>query len=132
MDTQENIKDLAQTLNLVNYQIADLSKIKAEIENKLFKLLDHPDDCSKTYTQDKFKITITTGYNYTLDKDEYSVLKDRLPACFNPVTEKISYQIDKKVIREAEKYGSSADLDLLGKIVSKKPKKLHVKISAAV
>jgi hypothetical protein len=129
---RDSICDMASSLNKINFQIAELSRIKEELEARLNALLEHSDDCSKTYVVDKYKITITSGYNYTLNKDEYSIMKSQLPACFNPVKEKISYEIDKKVIRDAEKYGSSDDLNLLAQFISKKAKKLHVKVGAAV
>jgi len=129
---EDAIKDSATTLNLVNFQIAELLRIKEELEARLCALLEHGDDGSRTYTCDKFKITVTTGYIYTLDKNEYMTIGNQIPACFNPVKQRISYDIDKQVIRDAEKYASAEEMALLSQVISKKPKKLHLKLGAAV
>ena len=42
------------------------------------------------------------------------------------------HSVDKKIIKNAEKYGSSEDVELMSKFISKKPKKIHVKIFAGV
>ena len=130
-DTENQIKDAASTLNTVTYQIAELSRIKESLELKITELLGHQVEGSKSYICDKYKVTVTTGFNYCLDKEEFSVLASRIPKCFNPVRQKISYEIDKSIVKDAEKYASSDELTLLSKFIIKKPKKLHVKITAA-
>ena len=132
MDKDAVMKDTVTTLNLVNYQVAELLRIKEELEARLAALFEHGDDYSKTYTFNKYKITVTTGYNYTLNKDEYIQMRARLPVCFNPVKERIAYDLDKAVIKDCEKYGSSDEIELLSQMIIKKPKKLHVKLGAAV
>lgn len=131
MEPRDQIIEYAKTLNTINYEIAELARIKEELEARLSALLEHGDDGSKSYVVDKYKVTISTGYNYTLNKEEYMTLGSRLPTCFNPVREKISYDLDKSIIRDAEKYGSPDDLNLLAQMISKKPKKLHIRISSA-
>jgi len=131
MQKQYQVIDYVKTLNTVNFEIAELVRIKEELEMKLADLLDHQHDGSKSYICDKYKVTLTTGWNYSLNKDEFLVIGSRLPRCFNPVRQKIAYEIDKEVIREAERYASSEELQLLSQIITKKPKKLHLKISAA-
>ena len=132
MDQREQIIDYAKTLNTINYEIAELARIKEELEARLSALLEHGDDGSKSYVCDKYKVTVTTGYNYTLNKEEFMTIGSRIPHCFNPVKQKTVYELDKSIIRDAEKYGSTDDLNLLAQIISKKPKKLHVSIKAAV
>jgi len=126
------LQDLISTLNNINFQIAELSRIKEALEPKVSALLQHGEDGSKSYTAGRYKVTVTTGYNYTLDKEEYAILGSRIPACFNIVTQRIAYDLNKTAIRDAEKYASAEELDLISKMVLKKPKKLHVKISAGV
>ncbi len=126
------IQDNITTLNLVNYQIAELLRIKEELEKKICELIQHPDDGTKSYIYDKYKVTITTGYIYSLDKDEWAANSNNLPKCFNPVRERLSYDLDKNIIRDCEKYGSQQEIALMSKIISKKPKKLHLKLTAAI
>ena len=129
---QDIIIDTANTLNNVNFQIAELLRIKEELDARLNALLEHGDDGSKTYVVSKFKVTVTSGYNYTLNKDEYELMGNRFPSCFNPVKKRVSYDLDKSVIKDCEKYGSAADLEIMSSVISKKPKKLHIKITAGL
>ncbi len=129
---QDTIIDVANTLNNVNFQIAELLRIKEELDAQLNALLEHGDEGSKTYVVSKFKVTITSGYNYTLNKEEYELMGNRFPSCFNPVKKRVSYDLDKSIIKDCEKYGSAADLEIMSSVISKKPKKLHVKISAGI
>lgn len=132
MIRNEELKDILTTLTSVSYQIAELSRIKEELEKRVNALLEHSDDGSKTYVVGKFKVTVSSGYNYTLNKEEYEILASRLSPCFNPVKMKQSYELDKKIIRDCEAYGSKDDVLLLSEIISKKPKKLAVRISAGI
>lgn len=126
------MEDLTSTLNNINFQIAELCRIKEALEPQLVELLNHGDDGSKTYTVGKYKVTAKTGYIYSLNKEEYTIAGSRLPACFNFVKQRISYDIDKSILRDAEKYASSEELELIASMVSKKPSKLNVRITAGI
>lgn len=132
MEQQDSIKNCVMTLNSINFQIAELARIKEELEARVCALLEHGDDHSKTYISDKFKVTVKTGYIYSLDKDEFEMIGSRLPLQFNPVVKKTSYHIDRSIVKDAERFASKDDLNLLATIISKKPSKLHVSIRAAV
>lgn len=132
MDKHAEIQDLVSTLNNINYQIAELSRIKETIEPRVAELLQHGEDGSKTYTEGKFKITCKTAWIYSLNKEEYEVLGARLPACFNPVRTRLAYDLDKSIIRDAEKYASTEELALMSKMITKKQAKLNVKITAGI
>lgn len=124
--------EYAESLETISYQMAELARIKESIEAKLCVLLHHNNEGSKSYIVDRYKVTVSTGYIYSLDKEEYQIIHSSIPKCFNPVRTKTSYEIDKNIIKEAEKYGSKQDLDILAKIITKKPKKLHISVKAAV
>ena len=130
MTKEDDINDSVSALNTVNYQIAELSRIKEELESRVCALLEHGDDYSKTYLCNKFKVTVKTSYIYSLDKDEFEVMGSLIPARFNPVTIKKSYHLDKQIIRDAEKYCSENELELFNSMISKKPAKLSVSINA--
>lgn len=129
---EDYIEDIAKTLNLCNYQLAELTRVKEELEQRLAASLEHGDEGQKTYICGKYKIQVTTGFNYTLDKEEYALMKSRINNDFDPVKERIAFDIDKKVIRDNWKYASAQDLLLLNKIIITNPKKLAVKVMAAV
>ena len=132
MNKEDAIKDSLTTLNLIGYQMAELARIKEELEARVCALLEHGDDYSKTYVCDKYKVTVKTSYIYSLDKEEYEVVGKRLPLQFNPVTTKTSYHLDKNIIKNAERYASADDLALLATLISKKPAKLSVTLKAAI
>lgn len=125
---EHQILDLCSTLNNINYQLAELNIIKEELDKKLSALLEHGDEGQKTYQVGKHKITVKSGYNYSLNKEEYESIGSRIPRCFNPVKKKISYELDKNIIRDCERYGSSDDVNLLAQVIIKKPAKLSVRI----
>ncbi len=129
---EDYIKDTAKTLNQINYQLAELSRIKEELEQRLCATLEHGDDGQKTYVEGRYKITVRTGYNYSLDKEEYEVLGKRLPVQFDPVCKSVKYELNKKIIRDAYTYGSAHDIEILDQIIKKKPAKLNISIEAAV
>lgn len=126
------VKNIASQLNHINFSIAELQRKKEELEIELCSALAHGDDYQKTYIEDVYKITVTTGYNYSLNKNEYEILSSRLNSCFNPVKTKTVYEIDKKIFKQAEDYASSDEMNLLSQFIVKKPKKIHIKISAGV
>jgi hypothetical protein len=125
------LQDLVSTLNNINFQLAELKRIKEALEPRVAELLNHTDDGSKSYTVGKWKITAKTGYIYSLNKEEYQISAGRLPQCFNFVKQRISFDIDKATLRDAEKYASAEELELIATMVSKKPSKLNVLITSA-
>lgn len=124
-------KDAATTLNLVNYQIAELIRIKEELEKRLCALFEHGGEGQKTYIADKYDVTIRTGLIYSLNKSAYSLLKDEIREGFDPVKESIKYDVDKKIVRKIYEEGSQQDLVNLSQFVTTKDAKLHVIIKAA-
>jgi len=123
------IRDCVITLEQISYQVAELTKIKQELEARLSALLEHFDDGSKTYHFQKWKITVKSGYIYTLNTDEYECIGNLLPKRFDPVEKVTKYQLNKQIIRDAERYCSEGELELFNSLISKKPSKLHVRIS---
>lgn len=124
--------DNIKSLDFVNFQIAELLTIKQKIEDSIIEGLEHTHEGAKTYAVDKYKVTIKTDFIYSLDKEEYQVIKSKIPTEFNPVKESTSYLIDKRIIKNAEQYASTDELMLLSQIITKKPSKPNVKVSANV
>lgn len=142
----DKIEDLGRTLNLINYQIAELKEIKEKLERNVIELLGRAkfitDDEGKIIMTDivhigvkqhvvgKFKFKIKTDYNVSVNKEEYEVIKSNLNNEFNPVVEKTSYSVNNKVLKELERYGSSVDKELVGKFIVETPAKAYVSIEA--
>lgn len=129
---EDAIKDTAKTLELIAYQVAELTRIKEELEQRLCALLEHGDEGQKSYVEGRYKITIRTGYNYTLDKEKYEMLSRHLNSSLDPVTRVTKYEINKKVLRESYLHASDKELEILNEMITKKPAKLNVQITAGV
>lgn len=129
---EDYIQDTAKTLNQINYQIAELTRMKEELEQRLSATLEHKEEGQQTYIEGRWKITVKTGFNYSLDKEEYESIGRRLPAQFDPVNKIVKYELNKKIIRDAYTYGSKHDIEILDQIIKKKPAKLSVTIGSAV
>lgn len=128
---EDYIQDTAKTLQQINYQVAELTRIKEELEQRLAAALEHKDEGQTTYVEGRYKITVKTGFNYTLDKDEYESIGRRLAEQFDPVSKIVKYELNKKIIRDAYTYGSKHDIEILDQIIKKKPAKLSVTIGSA-
>lgn len=128
---QDSIVDKVQALELIGFQAAELLRIKEALEEQVRELIGHDEEGQRTYLFGRYKVTVKTGVNYSLDKSEYESIGKRLPACFNPVTVVEKYELNKKVIREAYEYGSAQDIEILNSIIKSKPAKLNIVIGAS-
>ena len=129
---EDAVKDTAKTLEIISFQIAELLRIKEELEARLAALLEHGDEGQKSYYEGKFKIVVRTGYNYSLDKEKYEMLGRHLNSSVDPVQKVVKYEINKKVLREAYDHASEKELSILDEIITKKPAKLSVTITSGV
>ena len=128
----EAILETASVLDRIAYEMAELARIKEELERRMMALLEHGDEGQKTYVEGKYKILVKTGYNYTLDKEKYELLSRHLNSSLDPVNRVTKYEINKKILRESYLHASERELDILNEIISKKPAKLSVTITAGI
>ena len=129
---QQEIIDTAATLERISYEMAELSRIKEELEKRMCAMLEHGDEGQKTYIEGRFKVLVKTGYNYTLDKEKYEMLARHLNSSLDPVTRVTKYEINKKILRESYLHASDKELEILNEIITKKPAKLSVTITAGI
>lgn len=143
---ENRIIDTLKTLNIVNFQIAELADIKGKLERQLIEFMGRArfitdDDGKQTMTEivhegvkqhvvGKYKFKIKTDYNISVNKEEYEIVKYSLSKEFNPVTEKISYSVNNKLLKDVEKYGSDDDKMRLQQFIVKTPAKPYVSIEA--
>ena len=146
MENQHTIEDTLKTINLVNYQIAELVDIKAKLERQLIEAMgrakfitddegkyimtDMSHEGLKQHVVGKYKFKIKTDYNISVNKEEYEIVKCILRHEFNPVVEKISLSINNKLLNDVEKYGSDDDKGLVQQFIVKTPAKPYVSIEA--
>ena len=128
---EDDIIDLAKTLMGVNDSLASLTVIKEELTARMAALLQHRDEGQNTYKVGKYAIVCKSGYIYSLDKEEYEVLKDKFTPGLDPIKVKQSYEINRDMLRKLELYGSAGDKSLVEDLISVKPSKLSVKVSTA-
>lgn len=130
--SHKELLETIETLEVVNFQLAQLKEIKERLEVQIVEKVDHNMEGQKKYNCGKYAVTVKSGFIYSLDKDEYQIYKSHLQDTLNPVREKISYEIDKKHIKEVEKYASAKDLEIMSHFINKKPAKVAVSIKANV
>ena len=130
VDQLEAIGEVIKEIERAKFYIADCTKVKNELEAHLAALLEH---------KDGFEICVKATVNYSLDKEEYEILKSRIPVEFDPIRkskkEVITYNLDKKVIRNIMTYADE-DLKKLmfeshdGKrpLIEEKPRTLSISI----
>ena len=122
------MKEILDAIQDANRKLEIIQRVKCDLETELARKLGHNIEGSKTYHADGYKVTLTTGYNYSLDKEKYKELNHLLPENLNPVSEKITYEVSQKMVKDAEKFADQKIMGILAEILSKKPKKLYVKL----
>ncbi len=128
---QHEILERVKSLELIGFQMAELARIKESLEQQVKDLIGHEDEGQRTYIYDRYKVTVKTGMNYSLNKEEYEAIGSRLPLEFQPVVEVTKYELNKKIIRQAYIYGSKEDKEILDAIIVAKPAKLNIVIGSA-
>ncbi len=132
--TMDNLQQNLAVLNKINFEIAGLAKEKVFLEKSIVKSLGHDESSEgqKTYEIDKYKAIVKTGFNYRVVKEEFELLRSRVPECFNPVVISNSYRVDSKKIKDIQDYADEEETNLVYKFILKTPKKLHLQLMAAV
>ncbi|MES2133160.1 MAG: hypothetical protein V4506_12515 [Bacteroidota bacterium] len=129
-NTANQLSSVITALKLINHQIKKLESDKEVLEKKAALLLEHGDEGQKSYAVDNNKVIITTGFIYTLNEEAYLEKKtsNTIPAYKDPVTIKTSYHLNKTLLRSLQEFGTQDTLMELKDYITKKPKKLHIKI----
>jgi len=120
------LRELVEELEDIHNNLYQLNQQKQHLNTEVQTLLKANDDCDITHTGEKYTVKLHTGYNYKINIAAYLQYKDQLT--LNPITQNISPVIEKKGIRELEKYGNDATLMTYSKFITTTRKKLYVKI----
>lgn len=126
----DEIENLIELIDYYKFKIDEYEKMIKSCESKLQECFSHYTDGSKTYKYNNYKITLTTGFNYILDKDVYNRLNrnDLITLNYPIVKETMKYDLNKKAIRDCEEKGTEEEKKILRSFIHKSPKKLHVLI----
>lgn len=120
--------DEIKTLENVNYQIAELQRVKEKLIGKIVDRTGHDREGASSYILDTYKITVTTNFIYSLDKSLYEKNRDLLLKA-NVVRESTKYDVVKEAVRKPmNKEAENA----IAEVITIKPSKPAVKIEAAV
>lgn len=135
---------MAEDLNEINLQIAELSALKEKITWKILdelKVVDYHIDegkrivtnvtheGSQTQVLGKFKATISTLVDWKIDVDEYLVAASQLSNEFNPVRAEVKYSVVARKIQDLNKYGSAADKKIADSFLIKRFANPSIKLS---
>ena len=130
VDMSVKINEYLLELDRINYQVAELQRIKGEIEKLVLletRRVEYDEEGNITnilkegrhqHIIGKYKVVIKTDMIAKIDKDQYEVVKKSLREEFNPVKTSISYRIDNKILNNVRLYGSIIDNETLDKFLS--------------
>lgn len=99
-ERQQFIDASIKQVQKLSAKIAKLKAEKEEVEKEIIGAFDHKKEGQTTYEFIDKQIVIKTGFNYSLDKKAYEVIKEYIPVDLNPVSIKPIYYIDKGKIKE--------------------------------
>lgn len=122
-----NITALISELESLNSKISTLKTQKEDIESLLITNLGHETIGQKSYIlENEYKVSITTKFNYRLDKEAYESLRADLSVCV--VNERKAYDIDKRKLLAYEETENLEALNEIAQFISKSLAKPYVKI----
>lgn len=130
VDMSVKINEYLRELDRINYQVAELIRIKGELEKLVLeqtrrveydengKITNILKEGRHQHIIGKYKVKIKTDMICKVNKAEYEVIKGMLRDEFNPVRTSISYRVDNKVLNNVRLYGSKEDNETLNKFLS--------------
>lgn len=127
---KSDVAERVMMLSMINKQIAELNRIKLDVEARIVELVQHPNQGQKTYQVDTYKVQIRSGFNYTVNKKVYLDLREseQIPPDLNPVNAIVKYEVDKKMLHEIESRNDFCDLSLIKRFIVMTPKKTNISI----
>jgi hypothetical protein len=128
MLVEDRIKENIATLRLINEKMDEYARQKEILVNETSLLVNQKDCGSKTYNFGRDKFTITSGYNYKLDIDRYIDIHNVAPEICTFVKQEVKYVLDEKKISQLENSNYVADRKIVNMLITKKPKKVHIKL----
>ena len=130
VDMNVKINEYLRELDRINYQVAELLRIKGELEKLVLeqtrrveydengKITNIMKEGRHQHIIGKYKVKIKTDMICKVNKAEYEIIKNSLRDEFNPVRTSISYRVDNKALNNVRLYGSIIDNEALDKFLS--------------
>lgn len=120
--------ELVVELEKLNAKIAKLRLLKEQAELDLISMIGHEYEGSKTYVLGDRSVTLKTEMIYSLDKTAYNSGEVFLPPEFDPVVQKVTYEVNKKLFNTYEQTAPADVRHILNALITKKESKPSVSI----
>jgi hypothetical protein len=120
--------EITAELEKINRKLAKLRLDKEELELELIATIGHEHIGSKTYDVGERSVTLKTEMIYALDKKAYCSGDVFLPAEFDPILQKVTYEVNKKLFNHYESIAPASVRETLNMLVTKKNSKPAVSI----
>lgn len=129
---QRKAIELTSELEIINQDIARLRLEKERLESDLISVIGHEMEGSKAYDIGDRCVTLKTDMIYALNKKAYVHGDIYIPPEFDPVIQKITFEVNKKLFNEYEKTAPLEIRELLCDLVEKRPSKPNVSIKTRI
>ena len=120
--------EITHELEKLNKKLAKLRLDKEELEMELISVIGHEYEGSKTYDIGDRSVTLKTDIIYSLDKKSYISGDYYLPEEFDPILQKVSYEVNKKLFNHYESISPVSVREVLNTLITKKNSKPSVSI----
>lgn len=125
---ERRAEELTSEIETINKKLAKLRLDKESKELELISTIQHEHEGSKTYDIGFHSVTIKTDMIYALDKKAYISGELYLEPAFDPVLQKVTYEVNKKLFNAYEQMAPADVREVLNQLVEKKPSKPNVTI----
>ena len=129
---EEVLCALVRELESINENLARLKLEKEEVEASIIAAIGHDYEGSKTYEVRDRSITIKTESIYALDKKAYISGDYYLPPEFDPVLQKVSYEVNKKLYNSFYASSPFSVRQILDTLIEKKAAKPNVSLKVRI
>lgn len=127
---QKRAIELTYEIEETNNLLATLRLHKEQMESELKSVIGHDYEGSKTYEIGDRSVTIKTDLIYALDKKAYINGDYFLPPEFDPIVQKTTFEVNKKLFNKYDSTSPLAVRELLNTLVTKKEANLKITIKA--
>ena len=125
---ERQAEELTRDIEAINKKLAKLRLDKESKELELIGVIQHMHEGSKTYDIGIHSVTVKTDMIYALDKKAYISGDVYLDPAYDPILQKITYEVNKKLFNAYEQMAPIETREALWKLIEKKPSKPNVSI----